>query len=832
MPVEKPTARPPRDGLIRAHPKIVLRAASDGAAMPSLVGHFAVFNEWAEIDSWYEGNFLESIAPGAFSKTMQEGRAGMRCLFQHGMEFVQGDKPLGSISDVREDDVGGAYEVALFDAPYVRELLPGLEAGVYGASFRFSVIREEFNEKPEPSDYNPQGLPECVLKECRVPEFGPVTWGAYPSATAGLRSMTDEFMVLRAARDPERLAEMLERAANPERLEQLAARSATKRRRGQRMDSEDVGTIAGMLQLASQYVDDQDEADEGGAVTSMQTIQQSLVDLMNAEAAEVEPPEPEENAATPVGETRDAATAPPEGAGREATPSPGAAITPEEATPAAANKPKETRMTLQELLDRQDAIRSRLTEIDDEHGDAELPDDAQREHDELSTEQRGITERADRIKARQDERRAAIKDDGVGVVQREGGADFSTRRPDREAKPYDFPSVRSRAMGASSDEGRAAVWRDAALRAIDQEDGSSNPDADWDAAKKHITGLVRRQAVVEGQRQDIAERILATGSEEYRRAFAKAIAGAPQTPEEQRALATFTGAAGGFAVPYQLDPTLIPTSNHSVNPLRAMARVETVVTNEWRGVTTGAVVASYAPEGTEASDNTPTLAQPVANPERCQAFVPFTIEIEGDWPAALTELAGLIADGKDDVEATKFTLGAGHVSQEPQGLLVGATATTATAGVGAVAVADLYNVWAALPPRFRPRGKWMANLAMWDRIRQYDTAGGANLFMQNLQAGFMNQVADAPGGLGVPFLGRPAYESSAMASTITTGSKVLTVGDFRYFLIVDRMGMNVEIIQNLVGTNHRPTGTRGLYCIWRNTSLVLAPQAFQTLVTA
>src|SRR5215471_15016104 len=40
----------------------------EGSEMPTLVGHVAVFNEWAEINSVVEGRFLERIDPGAFTK--------------------------------------------------------------------------------------------------------------------------------------------------------------------------------------------------------------------------------------------------------------------------------------------------------------------------------------------------------------------------------------------------------------------------------------------------------------------------------------------------------------------------------------------------------------------------------------------------------------------------------------------------------------------------------------------------------------------------------------------------------------------------------------------
>lgn len=208
---------PRRDGLYRAvFPGAELRAAS-GDGMPTLVGHFAVFNKPTEIASFMEGNFIERIAPGAFRKTFQENKA-IRCLFQHGCDPDIGDKPLGAPAVLREDETGAYYEVPLLDTGYVRDdVLPGLEAGVYGASFCFEVIKEQFDDEPGVSADNPRGLPERTLLEVRVPEFGPVTFPAYEEATAGVRSITtrvaiesrgadvmDEIFGEWSARNPER----------------------------------------------------------------------------------------------------------------------------------------------------------------------------------------------------------------------------------------------------------------------------------------------------------------------------------------------------------------------------------------------------------------------------------------------------------------------------------------------------------------------------------------------------------------------------------------------------------------------------------------------------
>ena len=180
--------RPPREDIFRAT-ALELRAGGQDAL--TLFGHFAVFDEWTEIDSWYEGRFLERVAKGAFRKTFREGREQMRVLLQHGYDPELGDRPIAAIADLREDDVGAYYEAELLDG--IPELvIAGLRAGQYGASFRFRVIRELYDHEPGVSDHNPEGLPERTIQEVEVREFGPVTWGAYPAATAQLRSLTDD----------------------------------------------------------------------------------------------------------------------------------------------------------------------------------------------------------------------------------------------------------------------------------------------------------------------------------------------------------------------------------------------------------------------------------------------------------------------------------------------------------------------------------------------------------------------------------------------------------------------------------------------------------------
>lgn len=272
---------PPRENLIRAtHDDGALSTRDEGSSdMPVLVGHAAVFNQWTEINSAFEGRFMERIAPGAFAKTIGENRDRIKVLFQHGKDPQIGDKPLGPLRSIEEDSKGLRYEVPLLDTSYNRDLVPGLKAGLYGASFRFSVLRDNVKNKPPKSEYNPRGLPERTVEELRMPELGPVTFGAYASATAGLRSMTDEFLFDALTEDPERL-ELLARRSGIS-LAGVNVPFAAE------FDNDDVAALARMTLLATKFIGRQDanDAGDGKRVAAMKSVVATLSELTRGEAA-------------------------------------------------------------------------------------------------------------------------------------------------------------------------------------------------------------------------------------------------------------------------------------------------------------------------------------------------------------------------------------------------------------------------------------------------------------------------------------------------------------------------------------------------------------------
>jgi len=186
----------PTDNLVRAWASpdaITLRAATTGDGN-TMFGHFAVFDRFTEISSWFEGNFLERIAPGAFKDTFKARGDQIRVLYDHGADPQIGNKPLGVPDVLREDATGAYYEVGLFDSSYVNDLKPAIRSGQLGASFRLKVTGEEWVTPREATRENPQKLDERTITSVDLYEFGPVTFPAYPDASAGMRSRTDEFL--------------------------------------------------------------------------------------------------------------------------------------------------------------------------------------------------------------------------------------------------------------------------------------------------------------------------------------------------------------------------------------------------------------------------------------------------------------------------------------------------------------------------------------------------------------------------------------------------------------------------------------------------------------
>lgn len=137
-------------------------------------GYAAVFNSETTISDY----FREKIAPGAFTRTLQEND-DIRCLFNHNWENILGRTKSGTLK-LNEDDHGLAFEVTLPNTTVARDLVQSMTRGdVNQCSFQFIPTAETWED--ENSDMPLRTIDECTLYEVSI-----VTIPAYDDTEASL----------------------------------------------------------------------------------------------------------------------------------------------------------------------------------------------------------------------------------------------------------------------------------------------------------------------------------------------------------------------------------------------------------------------------------------------------------------------------------------------------------------------------------------------------------------------------------------------------------------------------------------------------------------------
>jgi HK97 family phage major capsid protein len=464
-------------------------------------------------------------------------------------------------------------------------------------------------------------------------------------------------------------------------------------------------------------------------------------------------------------------------------------------------------------------IDTRVEEIDTDYEGQLMPQAIRDEWNALNAERDEHVNVVKELRARK-ERIAALAGSAPatervgGTGDSGGGSPAVIRR--RGTEIYDLARIRSE---SHSDEDYRARLYDNAKRAVEQ--AQYGPVRNIMSREQAQTNVLRLLDGIDDAHGTLAKRILATGSPEYQRQFWAHLAGRGEAPRPQAAL-SLSGTS--IAVPFELDPTVILTSDGATNPLRTMARVETITGRRaWEGITSAGITVGRLGEALASTDNAPTLAQPTVTPTTVRGFVPFSIESDQDWTQLRSEMTRLLMDAKDVEEAGSFVVGSGVA---PQAAGVQATlSTTANVNDGVTfTINSIAAVDNALPPRYAPRAQWLARKNVYNTIRTLDSNG--TLYVR---------LTD---GRPPELLGYPAREASAMpvrftASTIF-GARYAILGDFSQFIIVDSAGMDIEVIPHLFGAaqGNLPTGQRAIFALWRNNAKVLNDNAFRVLVYA
>lgn len=344
--------------------------------------------------------------------------------------------------------------------------------------------------------------------------------------------------------------------------------------------------------------------------------------------------------------------------------------------------------------------------------------------------------------------------------------------------------------------------RDAARKII--EEARFLSPGQQDVAERRLFG-----ATASYSSDAVARRLVATERPEYRDAFFKGVTGQESmwTDAERRAVAevramSLTDTSGGYGVPVLIDPTVLITDGQGLLGVLEYARIETITTDAWKGVSAAHTAWSFDAEAAEVSADDSTFAQPSVTAHSARGFIPYSIEIGMDYPGFASEMGRLLNDGYMDLLAENLMTGAGDGSNAPWGLFTTTTTTVDVTTDNTFGAEDLDAVWAAVPEKFRARSVWVMNVDVENDIRGFGSGTATSRFT-------VDQTRE-----GISLLnGKPVVLSDhAPTWTGTDGASILVVGDLSNYVVAQRAGMTVEYIPHLFGTtNARPTGQRGWF---------------------
>lgn len=155
-----------------------VRAKND---TPGIEGYAAVFD--APFDSGY---FIETIAPGAFSRALTE-KQDVRCLFNHDANNLLGRTKSGTLL-MQADDHGLHYTCDVNPKTRVgADVLAMVErCDLDGCSFSFSANEQEWREEKSADGSVVQYR---TILDLDLYDVGPVTYPAYTTTSVGMRSL-------------------------------------------------------------------------------------------------------------------------------------------------------------------------------------------------------------------------------------------------------------------------------------------------------------------------------------------------------------------------------------------------------------------------------------------------------------------------------------------------------------------------------------------------------------------------------------------------------------------------------------------------------------------
>lgn len=283
-----------------------------------------------------------------------------------------------------------------------------------------------------------------------------------------------------------------------------------------------------------------------------------------------------------------------------------------------------------------------------------------------------------------------------------------------------------------------------------------------------------------------------------------------------------TDSTGGFAVPVEVDGTIIPLAPNEM-AIRQLAQV-IATTHTLKFPQTAAKAAAAAKSESTGSNNafagtSPTLAQVELDAYMAGAIVPASWEVLEDVGAIQGWLLNALTLAVQEYEEPLFITGAGTTGT-PQGAATGATIgetiTGASGVVGAITLDAMDDFIGSLSPTYLPNASLLMKRTTGVFLRKL--CRQANLFEPRWSRVGNQDYYD----------GYPVSYSASMQDGTTTLDRPVLFGDFkRAFIIGDRGGSGIKVkVLDQISAN---LGVTQFLAYRRTDSVVVLAEALKAL---
>ena len=239
-----------------------------------------------------------------------------------------------------------------------------------------------------------------------------------------------------------------------------------------------------------------------------------------------------------------------------------------------------------------------------------------------------------------------------------------------------------------------------------------------------------------------------------------------------------TGSAGGFVVPDEF-ANMIVEDRRDATVMRSLADVLTTSTDTYHlpSIDTRPK-AAWRSESAVKSTSTVQFAENVFTPYSLAVIVGLSNELEADATMGVggnivNYVAGLMAQSLAEAEDRAFWIGSG--TGQPTGMSTYTVGTIASGLTDSNRADTIKQTYTRLPQGYRGSSAWVANASTWEQIRTLKDSNN-NYLMRSLDVGPSETL-----------VGRPIYEQNDIADG------TLYLGDFSFYKIVDRQGIQVDI---------------------------------------